>query len=136
MNTPPHSPLVLIVEDEEPIRRFLRATLESQGYRVKESGTARDGLLQARTQRPDLILLDLGLPDGDGLGVTKQVRAESRVPIVVLSARGLEHDKVAALVAGADAYLTKPFGVGELTSRIRVLFRYAARSAASADPTY
>lgn len=131
-----HSPLVLIIEDEAPIRRFLRATLESQGYRVKESETARDGLLQARTQRPDLILLDLGLPDGDGLQVTKQVRTESAVPIVVLSARGQESDKVAALDAGADDYLTKPFGVAELNARLRVALRHATRPAASAGAVY
>jgi two-component system KDP operon response regulator KdpE len=136
MNTPQHSPLVLIIEDEEPIRRFLRATLESQGYRVKESGSAGDGLMQARTQRPDLILLDLGLPDGDGLSVTSQVRLESRVPIVVLSARGQEADKVAALDAGADDYLTKPFGVDELTARIRVALRHAARPAKSGPTAY
>lgn len=136
MSTSPHSALVLIIEDEEPIRRFLRATLESQGYRVKESGTAGDGLLQARTQRPDLILLDLGLPDGDGLEVTRQVRLESRVPIVILSARGQELDKVAALDAGADDYLTKPFGVGELTARIRVALRHAAQPAQSGQIKY
>jgi two-component system, OmpR family, KDP operon response regulator KdpE len=136
VSLPGNSPLVLIVEDEEPIRRFLRATLESQGYRSREAGTAREGLLQARTCRPDLILLDLGLPDGDGLEVTKNVRAESGVPIVVLSARGQEQDKVAALDAGADDYLTKPFGVGELTARIRVALRHAARSGASAKPVY
>jgi two-component system KDP operon response regulator KdpE len=123
---PAHSPLVLIIEDEEPIRRFLRATLEAKGFRVKESGTARDGLLQARTQRPDLLLLDLGLPDGDGLNVTKDVRTWSAVPVIVLSARGQESDKVAALDAGADDYLTKPFGVGELMARIRVALRHAA----------
>jgi two-component system KDP operon response regulator KdpE len=105
--------------------------LESQGYRVKESDTARDGLMQARTQRPDLILLDLGLPDGDGLEVTKNVRADSSVPIVVLSARGQEADKVAALDAGADDYLTKPFGVAELTARIRVALRHATRPTAA-----
>jgi two-component system KDP operon response regulator KdpE len=127
---------VLVVEDEDPIRRFLRTTLESQGYKVKESGTARDGLMQARTQRPDLILLDLGLPDGDGLEVTKQVRADSGVPIVVLSARGQEADKVAALDAGADDYLTKPFGVAELTARIRVALRHAARPASSGNAVY
>lgn len=128
---PMHSPLVLIIEDEDPIRRFLRATLESMHYRVKEAATARDGLVQARTQRPDLLLLDLGLPDMDGLEVTKAVRAESGVPIIVLSARGQEGDKVAALDAGADDYLTKPFGVGELTARIRVALRHAARPATS-----
>lgn len=133
-NAPP--PLVLVVEDEQPIRRFLRATLESQGYRVKEAETAGDGLLQARTQRPDLVLLDLGLPDADGLVVTQQIRAESKVPIIVVSARGQEHDKVAALDAGADDYLTKPFGVGELTARIRVALRHASRPATSSEMVY
>ncbi len=123
-----HAPLVLIIEDEEPIRRFLRATLEANNFRVKESSTARDGVLQAVTVRPDLILLDLGLPDGDGLNVTRTVRTESGVPIVVLSARGQESDKVSALDAGADDYLTKPFGVGELLARIRVALRHSALS--------
>jgi two-component system KDP operon response regulator KdpE len=127
---------VLIIEDEQPIRRFLSATLESQGYRVKESGTAGDGLLQARTQRPDLILLDLGLPDGDGLQVTKAIREDSRVPIVILSARGQEQDKVAALDAGADDYLPTPFGVGELSARIRVAMRHAATPVGAAPRIY
>ncbi|MBS0198005.1 MAG: response regulator [Planctomycetes bacterium] len=121
-----HTPLVLIIEDEEPIRRFLVATLGANNFRVKESGTAHDGVLQAVTIRPDLILLDLGLPDGDGLQVTRTIRTESVVPIVVLSARGQESDKVAALDAGADDYLTKPFGVGELLARIRVALRHSA----------
>jgi two-component system KDP operon response regulator KdpE len=121
-----HSPLVLMIEDEEPIRRFLRATLEANSYRVKEAGTAREGMLLAVTQRPDVILLDLGLPDGDGLTVTRSLRKESAVPIVVLSARGQESDKVAALDAGADDYLTKPFGVGELLARLRVALRHSA----------
>ena len=103
---------------------------------MKESSTAKDGLLQARTQRPDLILLDLGLPDGDGLEVTRQVRTNSAVPIVVLSARGQEADKVSARAAGADDYLTKPFGVPELTARIRVALRHASRPAGSADAIY
>jgi two-component system KDP operon response regulator KdpE len=122
---PAHMPLVLVIEDEEPIRRFLRATLEANQYRVKESATARDGTIQAVTTYPDLILLDLGLPDGDGLAVTRAIRKESRTPIVVLSARGQESDKVAALDAGADDYLTKPFGVGELLARLRVALRHA-----------
>lgn len=122
---PAHMPLVLIIEDEEPIRRFLRATLEANHYRVKEAGTARDGTLMAVTTYPDVILLDLGLPDGDGLNVTRAIRKESRTPIVVLSARGQESDKVAALDAGADDYLTKPFGVGELLARLRVALRHA-----------
>jgi two-component system KDP operon response regulator KdpE len=131
-----NSPLVLVIEDEEPIRRFLRATLESQSYRVKEAATANEGLLQARTQRPDLILLDLGLPDGDGIDITKAIRRDSAVPIVVLSARGQEPDKVAALDAGADDYLTKPFGVSELAARIRVALRHASRPAGVATPVY
>ena len=134
-HAPPHMPLVLVVEDQEPIRRFLRATLEANNYRVKEAGTAREGELQAVTTYPDVILLDLGLPDDDGLNVTRSIRRESRVPIVVLSARGQEADKVAALDAGADDYLTKPFGVGELLARLRVALRHAASvgSGASSD---
>ena len=127
---PAHSPLALVIEDEEPIRRFLRATLEANDYRVKEAGTARDGAVLAVTTHPDIILLDLGLPDGDGLHVTRAVRKESRVPIVVLSARGQESDKIAALDAGADDYLTKPFGVGELLARLRVALRHAALAGA------
>ena len=99
--TPAHAPLVLVIEDEEPIRRFLRATLEANHFRVKEAETSRDGVLQAVTVYPDIILLDLGLPDGDGLQVTRTIRTESRVPIIVLSARGQESDKVAALDVGA-----------------------------------
>ncbi|HLP85570.1 MAG TPA: response regulator [Phycisphaerales bacterium] len=130
---PAHMPLVLIIEDEEPIRRFLRATLEANHYRVKEAGTAREGTLLAVTTYPDVVLLDLGLPDGDGLNVTRAIRKESRTPIVVLSARGQESDKVAALDAGADDYLTKPFGVGELLARLRVALRHA-NSATSRGP--
>ncbi len=136
-HTPPfHSPLILVIEDEDPIRRFLRATLESKNYRVKEASTANEGLIQARTQRPDLILLDLGLPDGDGLSVTRSIRADSSVPIVILSARGQEQDKVAALDAGADDYLTKPFGVAELAARIRVALRHSTTPAGIAEPIY
>lgn len=131
-----NSALILVVEDEQPIRRFLRATLEGQGYRVREAATASEGMLQARSHRPDLILLDLGLPDADGLEVTKTIRAESDTPIVVLSARGQEHDKVAALDAGADDYLTKPFGVNELAARIRVALRHSARPSTSTSPVY
>lgn len=127
---PAHMPLVLIIEDEEPIRRFLRATLEANHYRVKEAGTAREGTLLAVTTYPDVVLLDLGLPDGDGLNVTRAIRKESKTPIVVLSARGQESDKVGALDAGADDYLTKPFGVGELLARLRVAIRHAVGSGA------
>ncbi len=125
---PAHMPLVLVIEDEEPIRRFLRVTLEANHYRVKQASTAREGTLWAVTTYPDIVLLDLGLPDNDGLNVTRAIRKESRTPIVVLSARGQESDKVAALDAGADDYLTKPFGVGELLARLRVALRHAIRA--------
>jgi two-component system KDP operon response regulator KdpE len=129
-------PLVLIIDDEAPIRRFLRASLESHGYRVKESSTGGDGLMQARSQRPDLILLDLGLPDGDGIDITRVIRTESTTPIIVVSARGQEQDKIAALDAGADDYLTKPFGVGELAARLRVALRHASRPQGAVTPAY
>jgi two-component system, OmpR family, KDP operon response regulator KdpE len=120
-------PLVLVVEDEPQMRRFLRPALEGEGYRVIEAGTAADALVQASTRTPDCVLLDLGLPDGDGLDVTRRLREWSSMPIIVLSARGREADKVAALDAGADDYLTKPFGTGELLARLRVAQRHAAR---------
>jgi two-component system KDP operon response regulator KdpE len=119
-------PLVLVIEDEPQIRRFLRASLTAHGYRLSESATGKDGLLQAALRPPDLVILDLGLPDMDGLQVTREIRAWSRVPIVVLSARGQEEDKVQALDAGADDYLTKPFGVAELAARLRVALRHQA----------
>jgi two-component system KDP operon response regulator KdpE len=128
--------LILVIDDEQPIRRFLRATLDVRGYRVREAATAQEGLAEARTHRPDLILLDLGLPDADGLVITRAIRAESAVPIVVLSARGQEQDKIAALDAGADDYLTKPFGVGELAARIRVALRHVARLPGAAAAAY
>jgi len=118
-------PLVLLIEDEPPMRRFLRASLTSHGFRLIEAATAREGLAMATGERPALILLDLGLPDGDGITLTKNLREWSSVPIVVISARGREDDKVMALDAGADDYLTKPFGVNELLARIRVAFRHA-----------
>jgi two-component system KDP operon response regulator KdpE len=117
------APLVLVVEDEAPMRRFLRATLEAHAYRVFEAATAREGIDAAATRAPDLVLLDLGLPDQDGLEVTRRLRQWSSTPILVLSARGREEDKVAVLDAGADDYLTKPFGAGELLARIRVALR-------------
>jgi two-component system, OmpR family, KDP operon response regulator KdpE len=130
-------PLVLVVEDEPQMRRFLRATLSSHGYRVVEAETAAGGVAQATGYTPDLVLLDLGLPDGDGLLVTRRLREWSSVPILVLSARGRESDKVEALDAGADDYLTKPFGSGELLARMRVALRHAARGAQeSADPVF
>jgi two-component system KDP operon response regulator KdpE len=129
-------PLILLIEDELPIRRFLRATLTSHGYRLLEATTGRDGLAQAVSRQPDLIILDLGLPDIDGLDVTRQVREWTQTPIVVLSARGQERDKVAALDAGADDYLTKPFGVEELLARIRVALRHLARAAQGGEPIF
>lgn len=125
--------LVLVVEDEPQMRRFLRATLTAHGYRPLEAGTAAEALLLARSHNPELVLLDLGLPDGDGFEVTRQLRDWSQVPIIVLSARGREGDKIEALDAGADDYLTKPFGVGELLARIRVALRHV-QSRAGASP--
>lgn len=121
-------PLVLVIEDEPQIRRFLRASLTSNGYRLIEAETAQAGLSQAATRPPDLIILDLGLPDLDGLEVTQLLREWTSTPIIVLSARGQESDKIAALDAGADDYLTKPFGVGELMARMRVALRQATRA--------
>jgi two-component system KDP operon response regulator KdpE len=119
-------PLILIIEDEPPMRGFLRATLRAQGYQVVEAATAREGLAQAAGRNPEVILLDLGLPDADGLDVARDLRRQLRAPIIVISARGQEHDKVTALDRGADDYLTKPFGVAELLARVRVALRHAA----------
>ena len=120
-------PLVLVIEDEPQMLRFLRPALEGHGYRMIEATSGRDGLTQAATRSPDVVLLDLGLPDQDGLAVTARLREWSQTPIVVISARGREEDKVAALDAGADDYVTKPFGVPELLARLRVALRHAAR---------
>jgi two-component system KDP operon response regulator KdpE len=119
---------ILVIEDEAPIRRFLRATLEAEGFRVVEAPTGEEGLRQAATRAPDVVILDLGLPDQDGLEVTRRLREWSTMPIVVLSARGRESDKVAALDAGADDYVTKPFGAGELMARLRVALRHRSRA--------
>lgn len=128
-------PLVLLVEDEAQMRRFLRAALIARGFRLVEAETAAAAEIAATSQPPDLVLLDLGLPDGDGIDVTRRLREWTQVPILVLSARGRESDKVAALDAGADDYVTKPFGVDELLARMRVALRHAERSAAaSPDP--
>ncbi len=117
---------VLIVEDEVPMRRFLRAALLHEGYQVAEAGNAHDAFTMVLGQPPDLILLDLGLPDSDGTTVLTRVREWSQVPIIVLSARDQESDKVDALNSGADDYLTKPFGVPELLARVKVALRHAA----------
>jgi two-component system, OmpR family, KDP operon response regulator KdpE len=121
-------PTVLVIEDEAQIRRFLRATLTAHGYQLLEATTAQEGLVQAATRQPEIVILDLGLPDLDGLEVTRRLREWTTVPIIVLSARGQESDKVTALDAGADDYLTKPFSVGELLARLRVALRHAART--------
>jgi two-component system KDP operon response regulator KdpE len=119
------SPVILVVEDEPQMRKFIRASLTSHGYRVLEAERVADAVMTLTSHNPDLVLLDLGLPDGDGIELTKHLREWSRVPILVISARGREDDKVAALDAGADDYLTKPFGVKELLARMRVALRHA-----------
>jgi two-component system KDP operon response regulator KdpE len=126
-------PVILLIEDEPQMRRFLRAALDDGQYQLIEAATAREGLAHAASRNPDIILLDLGLPDGDGLDLTRRIREWSSRPIIVLSARGREADKVAALDAGADDYLTKPFGVGELLARMRVALRHAAMAASGTE---
>jgi two-component system, OmpR family, KDP operon response regulator KdpE len=121
-------PKILIIEDEQEIRRFLRVSLTNNGYRIVESAGGKDGVMQAASQQPDLIVLDLGLPDIDGMEVIREVRQWSQIPIVILSARGQEHEKVTALDAGADDYLTKPFSVGELLARLRVALRHGLQT--------
>jgi two-component system KDP operon response regulator KdpE len=123
---PDTNPIILVIEDEQPLQKFLRVTLGSQGYTVVEATTGEAGLRHAAIDRPDLIILDLGLPDIDGIDVTKRLREWTATPIIVVSARGKEQDKVVALDAGADDYLTKPFGVGELLARVRVVLRHLA----------
>ena len=117
--------LVMVVEDEPPVRRFLRAALGAHGYRIVEAGGVREAEQLAPGHNPDVLLMDLGLPDGDGIDLVRRIREWSRAPIIVLSARGREEDKVAALDAGADDYLTKPFGINELLARLRVALRHA-----------
>ena len=118
--------MILLIEDEPQMLRLLRIILQSQGYGLVESPTGQEGLMQAATRAPDVVLLDLGLPDIDGLEVTRRLREWSDVPIIVISAREQEQDKIKALDAGADDYLTKPFGAGELLARIRVAMRHKA----------
>ena len=128
-------PLILVIEDDPQIRRFLRATLAAEEYQFHEAVTAADGIAQAAARQPGLVLLDLGLPDRDGLDIIREIRSWSQMPIVVLSARGQEKDKIAALDLGADDYVAKPFAVGELLARIRAALRRAAPVAQDgADP--
>jgi two-component system KDP operon response regulator KdpE len=128
---------ILVIDDEVPIRRFLRASLDPAEYHLVEADTGQIGIQLTASENPDLVLLDLGLPDMDGIEVAKSLREWTQVPIIVLSARGQEQDKVAALDAGADDYLTKPFGTGELLARIRVAIRHAQRAAGDpGDPVF
>jgi two-component system KDP operon response regulator KdpE len=126
-------PIVVLIEDEPQIRRFLRATLTGQGYRLFEAATGADGLVEVGSRQPDVIIIDLGLPDMDGIEVIRRLREWTAVPIIVLSARGQERDKVTALDAGADDYVSKPFGASELVARIRVALRHAAGASHEAD---
>lgn len=126
---------ILVIEDEDTIRRFVRLTLESEHYVVHEASTLKRGLIEAGTRRPELIVLDLGLPDGDGLSLIRDIRQWSSVPIIVLSARSRESEKIEALDAGADDYLVKPFGAGELLARVRAQLRRQAQSSQSGETT-
>ncbi|WP_024300189.1 response regulator [Methylomicrobium lacus] len=117
---------IIVIEDDPPIRRFLRTALDTHGFEVFEAATGKQGVIEANSRKADLIILDLGLPDMNGVDVVKAVRAWSEMPIIVLSARSAEAHKIEALDAGADDYLTKPFGLGELLARIRVALRHAA----------
>ena len=125
---------ILVVEDEPHIRRFVRMTLESQGHEVHEATTLQRGLVEAGSRRPDLAIVDLGLPDGDGVDLIRDLRTWSTAAVIVLSARSGEADKVAALDAGADDYLVKPFGAAELLARVRAQLRRQTLTSASADP--
>jgi len=132
MNTTPAK--VLIIEDEKQIRRFVRVAVEEEGCLVSEAETMSQGLLEAGSRKPDLLILDLGLPDGNGIDLIRDLRNWSDVPVLILSARSQENDKIDALDAGADDYLTKPFSVGELRARVRALLRRRSRSGEAASP--
>lgn len=121
-------PTILVIEDDPAVKKFLRVTLSTQDYQVIEASRGEEGIRHAATARPDLIILDLGLPDMDGIDVARRLREWSTMPIIVISARGKEQEKVVALDAGADDYLTKPFGVAELLARVRVVLRRLASS--------
>jgi two-component system KDP operon response regulator KdpE len=125
------APVAILIEDERQIRRFVRTALEAEGWNVHETETLRQGLADAGTRKPDLIILDLGLPDGDGMEFLHDLRGWSKVPVIVLSARVGEQDKIQALDAGADDYLTKPFGVGELLARVRAASRRQLKAGAA-----
>jgi two-component system KDP operon response regulator KdpE len=130
-------PTILVIEDDPALQKFLRATLETQNYRVIIAARGEEGLRHAATSQPDLIILDLGLPDIDGVEVTRRLREASAIPVIVVSARGKEQDKIQALDAGADDYLIKPFSVGELLARVRVVLRHlAVANAETGDPIF
>lgn len=131
MNEPGHH--ILIVEDEADIRRFVRLTLVAEGHTVHEADCVQRGLIEAGTRRPDLVVLDLGLPDGDGVELIRELRKWSAVPVIVLSARSAESDKIVALDAGADDYLVKPFGSGELMARVRAQLRRRSQQVSSGE---
>ncbi len=121
---------ILVVDDEQAVRRFLKVALSSQGYTVLESANGQTGIASVTAEKPDAVILDLGLPDMDGVDVTRLLRRWTPVPIIILSVRGSENDKIAALDAGADDYVTKPFGMGELLARLRAALRRSASTAA------
>ncbi|MFN8392377.1 MAG: response regulator [Bdellovibrionota bacterium] len=127
---------VVVIDDEEPIRRFLRAALVSSSFKVIEAGSGEEGIRQIATSQPDVVLLDLGLPDIDGMEVIRRVREWSKIPVIILSARGREDDKVAALELGADDYLTKPFGIRELMARLRVALRRTIHDGAGEEAVF
>jgi two-component system KDP operon response regulator KdpE len=129
-------PGIVLIEDEAEIRRFLRVTLYAQGYRLFEAITGADGLVEIATRQPDIVIVDLGLPDMDGLEVIRRLREWTSVPVIVLSARGGERDKVTALDSGADDYIEKPFGTDELLARVRVALRHGAGGARDADAVF
>ena len=124
---------ILIVEDEQAIRRFVRSALEAEGFRVCEADGVQRGLIEAATRKPDLVVLDLGLPDGEGLDLIPRLKADCRAPVIVLSSRDQEADKVAALDLGADDYLTKPFGTAELLARVRTAIRHTRTTSANSE---
>ena len=129
-------PVAVVIEDEPQIRRFLRTSLDAHEFTVYEAETGKQGLVECATRRPEVVILDLGLPDMDGVEVIRQLREWSSVPVIVLSARSQETDKIAALEAGADDYVVKPFGVGELIARLRVALRHSASSAGEVQSVF
>lgn len=130
------TPVALVLEDDREIRHFVRTALEGEGWQVHEAGTVRQGLVEAGTRRPDLVIADLGLPDGDGVDFIRELRVWSALPVIVLSARTQEAEKVAALDAGADDFITKPFGINELLARTRASLRRLRVAASPAEPVF